>query len=133
MSSVSVEQSDVFVKVTANVCGSNIRFLVDSGASHNFISAQVLQQLGIQPHRREKVKVRMADQSMVVTDQYIHVLVVFGKGVSALLRFTVLPVDCPSILGMPFLRQLNPHIDWKSKSVIFAGRSDVTTTTSNMF
>ncbi len=42
MSSVSVDQSDVFVKVTASVCGSDIRFLVDSGASHNFISASLL-------------------------------------------------------------------------------------------
>ncbi len=75
----------------------------------------------------------MADQSMVTTDKYIHVLVIFGKGVSSLLRFTVLPVECPSILGMPFLRQLNPLINWKNKSVVFGGTGGTVTATNNMF
>ncbi len=55
---------------------------------------------------------RLAATRTVVTDQFISVLVDFGGGVSALLRFTVLDVDCPSILGMPFLERLNPGIDW---------------------
>ncbi len=43
----------------------------------------------------------------------------FGSGVSSLLRFTVLNVECPSILGMPFLERMNPSIDWSKKLVTF--------------
>ena len=49
------------------------------------------------------MRVRLADASVVTTDRFISVLVDFGGGVGSLLRFTVLDVDCPSILGMPFL------------------------------
>ncbi len=38
---------------------------------------------------------------------------------SSLLRFTVLDVECPSILGMPFLERMNPAIDWPKKLVTF--------------
>ncbi len=65
------------------------------------------------------MKVRLADNSVVITDKFISVLVDFGGGVCSLLRFTVLDVECPSILGMPFLERLNPSIDWSSKKVSF--------------
>ena len=37
------------------------------------------------------------------------------------LHFTVLDVDCPLVLGMPFLRDCNPIVDWKARSVSFGG------------
>ncbi len=86
--------------------------MIDSGASNNFIASSLLKQLNIVSHKGPRVRVRLADTRTVVTDQFISVLVDFGGGVSALLRFTVLDVDCPSILGMPFLERLNPLIDW---------------------
>ncbi len=78
----------------------------------------------------------MADQSVVTTNKFISVLVSFGHGVAQLLRFTVLPVECPTILGMPFLREMNPTIDWVQKVVMFgegACVSGTRLTTNNMF
>ena len=44
----------------------------------------------------------------------------FG-GVVHRLSFTVLDVDCPLVLGMPFLRDCNPQINWKTRVVSFLG------------
>ncbi len=121
MSSVTSGQSDVFVRVSGRVCEQDVNFLIDSGASHNFVSSHLLNELGVVPHRRAKVRVRLANQSHVVTNEFINVLVQFSADVSALLRFTVLPVDCPTILGMPFLSSLNPAIDWYTKKLSCLG------------
>ena len=86
--------------------------MVDSGASNNFVSSKLLNELGIDSHKGPRVRVRLADASTVFTDRFISVLVDFGGGVASLLRFTVLDVECPSILGMPFLQRMNPMIDW---------------------
>ena len=104
--------SSGFVKLSAKVCDRNIAFLVDSGASNNFISSKLLDVLGISCHKGPRVRVRLADSSIVNTDRFISVLVDFGGNIGSLLRFTVLDVDCPSILGMPFLERMNPAIDW---------------------
>ena len=72
--SVTVEQSDVFVKVPAVMCGVKHKFLIDSGASHNFISQSVLTRLGVHSHSKQRVRVRMADQNVVTTNQFLHVL-----------------------------------------------------------
>lgn len=42
----------------------------------------------------------------------------FGT-ISHCMYFTVLDVTCPLILGMPFLRQANPVIDWTMRKVVF--------------
>ena len=97
--------------MSGTICGHNLQFLVDSGASHNFISAHLLESLGIVPHVGRKVSVKLADTSILTATHYLHVVVQF-HGVTTMLRFTVLPATCPTILGMPFLRSMNPIIDW---------------------
>lgn len=47
------------------------------------------------------------------------------------LKFTILDCDCPSILGMDFLRCTNPVIDWKSGSVLFNTSVQVTSCCSD--
>ena len=61
----------------------------------------------------------MADASFLYSKEYLRVLVHFGS-VSHRLTFTVLDVSCPLVLGMPFLRDCNPVVDWKARSVSFA-------------
>ena len=45
----------------------------------------------------------------------------FGS-VAHLMLFTVLECECPSILGMPFLKSVNPVIDWKSGQISFPAK-----------
>ncbi len=64
------------------------------------------------------MNVKLADRSAIETKHYLNVLVQFS-GLATMLRFTVLPVECPAILGMPFLRHINPDIDWQRRTVSF--------------
>ncbi len=102
----------------ARVLGGNVDFLVDSGASNNFVSAQQMKRLGLVVHEGPRARVRLADGSVLSTSKYAKVVVDFG-GVQAFLQFTILDVECPSILGMPFLRCVNPAIDWQTCKVTF--------------
>lgn len=45
----------------------------------------------------------------------------------------MLDVDCPHILGMPFLRDVNPIIDWSTRCVKFVAPSSVCVATANSF
>ena len=45
-------------------------------------------------------------------------MVKFSEGTTSILKFTVLDCECPTILGMPFLRKTNPEIDWSSGKII---------------
>ena len=56
----------------------------------------------------------------------------FG-GVVHRLSFTVLDVDCPLVLGMPFLRDCNPQINWKTRVVSFLGGAAADSSPSNLF
>ena len=87
-------------------------FLVDSGASHNFVNSQFVSDNGLQCERGKKVQVRMANNDVVYTDKYVRCMVDFGT-VSAYLLFTVLP-SCPLVLGLSFLRAFKPAIDWEN-------------------
>ena len=46
-------------------------------------------------------------------------MVKLGEGTTSILKFTVLDCECPTILGMPFLRRTNPEIDWSSGKISF--------------
>lgn len=66
-----------------------------------------------------RARIELADSSHLYSCDYLYVSVDFGD-VAHCLAFTVLDVDCPLILGMPFLRTANPVIDWNRRKVTFA-------------
>ncbi len=47
--------------VSGLLCGNKLDFLVDSGASHNFISMEQLKKFGVHAHEGPVVNVRLAD------------------------------------------------------------------------
>ncbi len=116
--SYALDDGARFLTLGGLISGQKVEFLVDSGASHNFVSAKLLAQLGLVSHSGGSVRVRLADRSVVHTNQFIRVMVNFGK-VQAFLHFTVLDVACPNILGMPFLKCTNPAINWQTCQVTF--------------
>ena len=79
------------------------------------------------------VSVRLANGSLLRTDLYAFIWVNFGE-VSSYLKFTVLSCECPLILGMPFLRRLNPLINWQTRTLSFAtAKQSRNTKTENTF
>ena len=52
--------------------------LVDSGATHTFIAADVVTRLGLQPVAAEQLEVTLADESVFVCSEKVDMPVVFG-------------------------------------------------------
>lgn len=59
---------------------------------------------------------RLADGNKVQSKYYTEALVRFGM-LQTYLRFEVLDCEVHTILGMPFLEQYNPKINWTQKTI----------------
>lgn len=87
-------------------------FLLDSGASHNFLPLTFCNKYKLDTTTGTRVHVRMADNRVVHTNLYCSVFVKFAENIGGLIQFTVLDADVPMILGLPFLKRFNPLINW---------------------
>ena len=65
--------------VTVNSCETTC--LVDSGATHNFIYANLLETASLQPSVDEPLEVVLANSEKVETNQVCEVPINFGQGV----------------------------------------------------
>ena len=90
--------------------------LVDSGASHNFIGQNIIDRMKVHVRKRAPVAVRLANGQIVSSDSVVSILCRFGK-IQSMVEFQILPCSVTPILGMEFLKQLNPKIDWSTGKV----------------
>ncbi len=90
--------------------------MLDSGASCNFMSLDLCRQLGLNLKTKVEYNVRLADGGVLKTCGQVVLHVDFGAvkyhGV-----FHVLPGAIPLILGMSFLGEVSPQVNWKRKLV----------------
>ena len=89
-------------------------FILDSGASSNFISASLVEALQLKMVQTLPHKVRLADGKILKTRGVVQCKVDFD-GFEYLGSFHVLDGEVPLILGMDFLTSAHPHIDFKRK------------------
>lgn len=101
--------------------------LIDSGADACIISEELAQQLGLGqiplPH---PVPVRGLDGHRLgtITHQTTQVPMLLSGNHHETIQFHILDQpDLPLILGFPWLRRHNPHIDWETGAVHGWGRS----------
>ena len=76
--------------------GHHLKFLVDSGASHNFLPGKFVDGHSFREEKGPWVNVRLADGSLRRTSRYVFLWVNFGE-ISSYLKFTVLDCECPLI------------------------------------
>lgn len=87
--------------------------LVDSGASHCFLSAAVATTAGLRLDTSQRLSVRMADGELRASLGLArNVRVEFAPGVVQQWDFWVVPLAMDAILGLPWLRGVQPAIDW---------------------
>ena len=79
-------------------------FLLDSGASHNFLSRATVDRLGLklQPCAVPSI-VKLANQEELKSEYFVETMVTFGH-VNVVMRFEVLACSVTGILGIPFLQ-----------------------------
>ena len=98
--------------------------LVDSGASSNFMDLTFAKAHGhvVTPTHFPKVKVRMADGRVARATGTATCEIVMGA-FKCTTTFTVLPLakGQPIILGIPWLRQHDPHINWTTGGISING------------
>ena len=100
--------------------------LVDSGATHMFIAADVVARLGLQPVLANQLEVTLADKSVFVCLETVDVLVVFGAmgmfGEHYPCTLTCLVagrLHQDVILSMDWLQHEDPLISWRYFTVTF--------------
>jgi len=93
------------------VGGRPISFMLDTGASHNFISSRI-----VQPNVSARSSVRLADGSFVASFGVVHLqFEVVGQGYTA--DFTIVDMHFEAVLGLEWMRVARPQFSWESNTV----------------
>lgn len=95
--------------------GKNVRFLIDSGAVYSIVPSEILEALGIRPHREktfvlangQEIKRKMGDAVFRYNGERASSPVIFGeKGDSSLLG--VVTLEALGYIFDPIKRELRP-------------------------
>ena len=102
-----------------------VSVMIDSGASGNFVSRQLVDTCGLRTARTSKgLTVTLADGNVRPCDSSVSETLRVGKYQE---KMPLRVIDLPHhdfILGKPWLRTQNPHIDWRTKSLFLGGGRD---------
>ena len=92
--------------------------LIDSGASFNFISQSLVQQLNWECKPCKEIQVHLADGCEVGTSQICSGLVSSGQW-CAHVELIVLNLAFSMVLGIPWLKAVGPQIEQSTGAVAF--------------
>ena len=86
---------------------------MDSGASHSFVSANIIRELGLKTCFEDALKVALTDNSVVCSREVVDLPVRFTCNATQAIACCIMPsLHAPIILSMDWLRKWNLHIDW---------------------
>ena len=111
------------IRVKGVLAGKTCVFLIDSGATGDFVSSEFLHRhdlLGRCTSVKKKLVVKLADGKTYTTDKIVRKIDLDISELNAPERrdVVVLPLDgYDAILGMPWLKEVNPDINWKDGSI----------------
>jgi len=105
-----------------NVNGYNARILIDCGASHNFISEDFVKHYSLPTTSIARVSVTVANGIKSYIDQaLVDFELTLGNFNDKIISAYVFPIKSDAnydlILGLPWLFNINPHIDWKTRII----------------
>ena len=84
-----------------------LKCLLDSGASHSFVSANIICELGLKMHFEDALKVALTDNSVVCAREVVDLPVCFTCNAMQAIAYRIMPsLHAPIILGMDFLREI---------------------------
>ena len=90
-----------------------LKCLLDSGASHSFVAANIICELGLKTHLTDALEVALADNSVVCSREVVDLPVRFAYNAMQEIACRIIPsLHSPIILSMDWLRKWNPHVDW---------------------
>ncbi|MGH7240308.1 MAG: pol polyprotein, partial [Candidatus Saccharimonadales bacterium] len=100
--------------------GRPCRFLIDSGASANFVSKKWCEAQGAGVVALDKgVEVRLADGALSLATQYLENGEIHMGQYKDKISFVLLELtNADAILGLPWLKAIKPFIDWDTHRVM---------------
>ncbi|QRW23169.1 Retrotransposable element Tf2 protein [Rhizoctonia solani] len=120
---------DSCVEFVSNLPAEPLKTLIDSGATSNFISPLIVEKYKIPKTQLENPRVvRMLDGTISQTGRIWHQvhLTVSANGHTHSIPFLVCPIgNTPAILGMTWLTEEAPLIDWQQGLVTFPEQAQI--------
>ena len=90
-----------------------LKCLLDSGASHSFVTANIICELGLKTCFVDALEVALVDNSVVCLHEVVDLPVHFAcNAMQEIACRIILLLHSPIILGMDWLKKWNPHVDW---------------------
>lgn len=114
---VPVAEQSLILDITYN--NVTIAAHVDSGGHCNFVSRDLVEELGLQPEKTKPMIVQYAKSgitSMTDTGVQLPVEIKLNNVVTVttnILCYIVKELHCPLYLGLPFLQKYGEHISWR--------------------
>ena len=100
---------------------ANVELLVDSGAEFSMLNAATVDQLGLEQHKEKKVTFVMANGDKETSEFVVEASVRRGDK-EWKEKFYVAPIaGFDGVLGMTWLRENNPEIDWRRGTITCDG------------
>src|SRR6202008_2672347 len=114
----SVHHNSELIRIRGHVGKHSATVMVDSGSTGNFIDSSYVNRHSLAKWKlRVPESVRLADGTMHTSTYYSTMNIRMGKA-KHLIQLNVIPLKAANvILGIPWLQQYEPTIDWKSGSV----------------
>lgn len=105
------------IGIVGKVKNRKLTFMLDTGASSNFISMDLIRTLGLSDFiAKNASEVRLANGKVISTCGLINLRVKFNNW-KYVGPFYALECAVPLILGMQFCSTVKPRIDWGSRKV----------------
>ena len=107
------------------VAGRQVKVLVDSGAGRNFLDAEFAERCGLRLTPNAFEVTLAGGQRSRSAGTYCGAFRLGGdgpEGIEGEVEFVVTSLRgaaCDAVLGFPFLRQLNPYVDWRARTLAF--------------
>ena len=131
IANVTKHTSNELLLLPLSVGSQKTSAMVDSGATHNFISNKMLDIIksashdcGKWRHASEPLRVSLADNFVVFSMKIAVFLVQIGEHVQHDIESYVVPrLNHPLILGLQWLCIANPTIDWSTLNITLDGHT----------
>eukprot|EP01050_Picozoa_sp_SAG11_P029479 SAG11_NODE_8319_length_1029_cov_2.296774_2_plen_168_part_01 len=89
--------------VPGTLAGETISVMPDSGATISFLSRALAKRLDLKILKSEKIQVRIGDNSVHITDEYVQEDLFLGDDIKFSVRFQLMDIPGDLILGMDFM------------------------------
>lgn len=98
---------------------SSFTALLDCGASHNFVSEDLVNRIGVvSPTKVASMPIRLADQTVLTSDHAITLPIKFTPYHVCNISFRIVPTLAHGmLLGMEWFTSFSPVMDWVSRAV----------------